>query len=321
LKAVVTGAAGFIGSNLTDGLLRAGHAVIGVDNLSTGQLEFLSEARQSCRFQFVKADLFESDALDEVLPGADIVFHLAANADVRFGPQYPDRDLKQNTIVTARVLESMRRQGVSRIAFASTGSVYGQHHVIPTPEEAPFPVQTSLYAASKLAAEGIITAYAEAFGITAFIFRFVSILGERYTHGHVFDFYRQLRQNPETLRVLGDGTQRKSYLLVEDCVSAIQLAIEKSPELVNIYNLGTDEYCQVNDSIDWISERLGVSPRLSYSGGKNGWIGDNPFIFLSCNRIRKLGWTPKYTIREGIGRTLDYLVANPWVLERTQTDG
>jgi UDP-glucose 4-epimerase len=317
LKAIVTGAAGFIGSNLTDGLLRAGHEVIGIDNLSTGQLAFLSEARRSPKFQFKKADLLESDAIEQVLPGADIVFHLAANADVRFGPQHPDRDLKQNTIVTARVLEAMRRQGVQRIAFASTGSVYGQHHVIPTPEEAPFPVQTSLYAASKLAAEGIITAYAEAFGMTAFIFRFVSILGERYTHGHVFDFYRQLLRDPETLQVLGDGTQCKSYLLVEDCINAIQLAIEKSPELVNIYNLGTDEYCRVDDSIDWISERLGVSPRRSYSGGKNGWIGDNPFIFLSCNRIRKLGWTPKYTIREGIARTLDYLIANPWVLDRT----
>ena len=188
--------------------------------------------------------------------GCDTVFHLAANADVRHGVEHPRKDLEQNTLGTSSVLEAMRLRGVRRIAFASTGSVYGEAAVIPTPEDAPFPVQTSLYGASKLAAEGLIAAYAEAFGIQAWIFRFVSILGERYTHGHVFDFYRQLLEHPGRLDVLGDGTQRKSYLYVQDCIDAVMLALEKADARVNILNLGTDEYCQVKDSVGWICEHL-----------------------------------------------------------------
>jgi UDP-glucose 4-epimerase len=234
---------------------------------------------------------------------------------VRFGPEHPSRDLEQNTIVTQRVLEAVRRHGVKRIAFSSTGSVYGEASVIPTPEDAPFPIQTSLYGASKLAAEGLVAAYSEAFGIQSFIFRFVSILGERYTHGHVFDFCKQLRRNPEKLFVLGDGTARKSYLYVKDCVRAVMTAVEKSPGRVNIFNLGTDEYCEVNDSIRWITEALGIAPAREYAGGDRGWIGDNPFIFLDTRKIRALGWRPELNIREGVLKTVEYLQANSWLLE------
>src|SRR5262249_42652634 len=157
---------------------------------------------------------------------------------------------------------------------------YGEPAVFPTPEDAPFPVQTSLYAASKLAAEGMIAAYCEGFGMRAWIFRFVSILGERYTHGHVVDFYRQLLEHPDYLHVLGNGRQRKSYLYVQECIDAILLALEKADDKVNILNLGTDEYCHVDDSIRWISQHLGVSPELRYAGGERGWVGDSPFIFL-----------------------------------------
>ena len=247
--------------------------------------------------------------------GGDTVFHLAANADVRFGTEHPRKDLEQNTIATYNVLEAMRANGVKRIAFSSTGSVYGEAAVIPTPEDAPFPVQTSLYGASKLAGEGLIAAYCEGFGFQSWIFRFVSILGERYTHGHVFDFYKQLRDDPTQLRVLGNGKQRKSYLYIQDCIDAILLAIEKAGDKVNIFNLGVDSYVEVNDSIGWISEALGVEPRLDYTGGDRGWIGDNPFIFLDTAKIRALGWAPKLTIREGVVRTVEYLQANEWVLE------
>jgi len=209
----------------------------------------------------------------------------------------------------------MRAGGVQRIAFSSTGSIYGEPDLFPTPERAPFPVQTSLYGASKLAGEGLIQAYCEGFGFQAYIFRFVSILGERYSHGHVFDFYKSLRGNPQELRVLGNGEQRKSYLYVHDCIDAMLMAIEKGHGKINIFNLGTDEYCQVNDSIGWITAHLGLSPRLCYTGGERGWIGDSPFIFLDCARMRALGWRPKLTIREGIIRTLDYLQANTWLLE------
>ena len=316
MRCVVTGCAGFIGSNLVNRLLRQGHAVVGYDNLSTGQEEFLVEARQAPRFTLVRADVLDAPRLTEALRGADAVFHLAANADVRFGTEHPRKDLEQNTVATFNVLEAMRANGIKRLAFSSTGSVYGEAKVIPTPEDAPFPVQTSLYGASKLAAEGMIAAYCEGFGMQAYIFRFVSILGEHYTHGHIFDFYKQLRAHPDRLDVLGNGKQRKSYLYVQDCLDAMLLAMEKAQGKIAIFNLGTDEYCQVDDSIGWICGHLGLSPRRVYSGGERGWIGDNPFIFLDCARIRALGWKPSLSIREGVVRTVQYLEQNPWILER-----
>ena len=316
MKALVTGAAGFIGSNLVDRLLFAGHTVTGFDNFSTGREEFLSGALRSPAFHLCRADILDTELLATAMRGCDTVFHLAANADVRHGVEHPRKDLEQNTLGTSSVLEAMRLRGVRRIAFASTGSVYGEAAVIPTPEDAPFPVQTSLYGASKLAAEGLIAAYAEAFGIQAWVFRFVSILGERYTHGHVFDFYRQLLEHPGRLDVLGDGTQRKSYLYVQDCIDAVMLALEKADARVNILNLGTDEYCQVTDSVGWICEHLRLTPEICYGAGGRGWVGDNPFIFLDCSRMRGLGWRPALSIREGIVRTLEYLEQNPGPLER-----
>jgi UDP-glucose 4-epimerase len=314
MKYLVTGAAGFIGSNLVDRLLKDGHEVTGFDNFSTGQEEFLKGASGAATFRLVRADLLDLNAVEKAMDGIDMVFHLAANADVRFGADHPRRDLEQNTIATWNVLESMRRKGVGQIGFSSTGSVYGEAKMIPTPEDCPFPVQTSLYGASKLAAEGMIQAYSEAFGIRAFIFRCVSILGHRYTHGHVFDFYKQLLEHPGSLKVLGNGQQRKSYLAIEDCVEAILTAVEKAPDRVNILNLGTDEYCQVNDSISWLCNHLGLQPELAYTGGERGWIGDNPFIWLDCSRIRALGWKPRYSIREAVIQTVEYLRAEQWVL-------
>jgi UDP-glucose 4-epimerase len=316
LKTFLTGAAGFVGSNLLDRLLADGQEVVGFDNFSTGQREFLESALRSAAFRMVEGDLLDLALLRQAMAGCEQVIHLAANADVRFGADHPRKDLEQNTIGTANVLEAMRENGVRRIAFASTGSVYGEPEIFPTPEDAPFPVQTSLYAASKLAAEGMIAAYCEAFGMRAWIFRFVSILGERYTHGHVLDFYRQLLDHPDRLDVLGDGRQRKSYLYVQDCINAILRAMAVADGKVNILNLGTDEYCQVRDSIDWISQYLGLRPQLRYAGGERGWVGDSPFIFLDCRRIRSLGWRPQLTIREAVIRTADFLRSNPWVLKR-----
>ena len=315
MKAFVSGGAGFIGSNLVDRLLDVGHEVTVYDNLSTGLLQFLEYARDFDCFRLVKGDLLDEDSLSEAITGHEFVFHLAANADVRFGTEHPRRDLEQNTIVTNNVLEAMRKNGISKIAFASTGSVYGDATVIPTPENAPFPIQTSLYAASKMAGEGLIAAYCGGFGFQSWIFRFVSILGERYTHGHVFDFYRKLKQNPSRLEVLGNGKQRKSYLYIQDCIDAMLFALEKSNESVNVLNLGVDGYCEVNDSIGWICEELGVTPKLEYSGGDRGWIGDNPFIFLDTSKIRDLGWKPKLSIQDGVLKTIQYLKTNEWVFE------
>jgi UDP-glucose 4-epimerase len=316
MKYFVTGGAGFIGSNLVDRLLTQGHNVVAFDNLSTGFEENLENAKQNSRFRLVLNDLLNRTVLSESMSGCECVIHLAANADVRFGTQHPGKDLEQNTLATFNVLEAMRSNNIKRIAFSSTGSIYGEPEVFPTPETAPFPVQTSLYGASKLACEGLIEAYCEGFGFEGYIFRFVSILGERYSHGHVFDFYRSLQHDPGKLKILGNGLQKKSYLYVQDCIDAIFTAMERSHERVNIFNLGTDEYCQVNDSIRWILDHLEIAPELIYTGGERGWIGDSPFIFLDCRKIHSLGWTPRISIREGVIRTLKYLQTNHWLVEK-----
>ena len=315
MKYFITGAAGFIGSNMVDYLLDKGNVVIGFDNLSTGRSSFLKSAYNNINFTFIEGDILNISKLSLAMNGCDFVFHFSANADVRYGTDHVDKDLKQNTIGTFNVLEAMRSNNIKKIAFSSTGSVYGEANVIPTPEDAPFPIQTSFYGASKLAGESLLSAFAEGFNFQVWIFRFVSILGERYSHGHVYDFYKQLLKDPTKLAVLGNGKQRKSYLYVGDCIDAIIVAIEKSNDKVNILNLGTNEYCEVNDSIAWINEYLQLKPTLSYTGTERGWIGDNPFIFLDTKKINNLGWKPKYSIKEGIIKTIQYLENNQWLLK------
>jgi UDP-glucose 4-epimerase len=320
-KVFVTGAAGFIGSNLVDRLLAGGKQVVGWDNFSTGQHEFLQSAVANPHFKLIEGDCLDLSALIRAMTGCDFVFHLAANADVRFGLEHPHKDFQQNAAATFNILEAMRANGIKRIAFSSTGSVYGEAEIFPTPENHPFPVQTSLYAASKLACEGFIQAYCEGYGFEGYIFRFVSILGERYTHGHVLDFYKQLLAHPGQLKVLGDGTQQKSYLYIGDCLEAILHVAERATAKsakhgVETYNLGTEEYVQVNDSIRIICATLGLQPRIEYSGGNKGWIGDNPFIFLETKKIRATGWKTTLTIEQSIGRTLQWLQQNQWVLQR-----
>jgi UDP-glucose 4-epimerase len=320
-KVFVTGAAGFIGSSLVDRLLAGGKHVVGWDNFSTGQNEFLVGARKNPRFQLIQGDNLDLPALPRAIAGCDFVFHLAANADVRFGLEHPDKDLQQNTIATFNVLEAMRANGVKGMAFSSTGSVYGEAEIIPTPENHPFPIQTSLYAASKVAGEGLIQSYCEGYGFEGYIFRFVSILGERYTHGHVLDFYKQLLAHPGQLKVLGDGKQQKSYLYIGDCLDAMLHVVnlgtaKKARHNVETYNLGTDEYVQVNDSIRFLCAALGLKPQLEYSGGNKGWVGDNPFIFLDAKKIRATGWKTTLTIEQSIIRTLQWLQKNQWVLQR-----
>jgi UDP-glucose 4-epimerase len=320
-RVFVTGAAGFIGSNLVDRLLGEGYSVVGWDNFSTGRNQFLDQSLQTKGFRPIEGDNLDLAALSKAMTGCDAVFHLAANADVRFGLDHPSKDLEQNTIATFNVLEALRANGIKTIAFSSTGSVYGEAAIIPTPEDAPFPTQTSLYGASKVAGESMIQAYCEGFGIQGYIFRFVSILGERYTHGHVFDFYSQILKDPNRLRVLGNGYQRKSYLYVKDCVSAILHVMKLNTanyakHRSEIYNLGTDEFCTVKDSISWICERLKVNPTLEFTGGDRGWVGDNPFIFLDTTKVRKTGWRPALTIRQSVERTVDWLGDNQWVFEQ-----
>jgi UDP-glucose 4-epimerase len=317
-KVLITGGAGFIGSNLADRLIADDIEVVLFDNLSRGRPEFIADARAHAGVEFVHGDVRDEELLRHSLRGCDAVFHFAANADVRHGFDHPREDLEQNTIATFTVLEAMRAAGVTEIVFASTGSIYGEPEIFPTPETCPFPVQTSLYGASKLAAEGLIHAYCHGYGFRGIILRFVSILGERYTHGHVYDFYRSLRDDPTRLRVLGDGRQEKSYLYVGDCIAAIQavMAVPHEAGAVLTFNLGTDETIVVDDSIAVIVDHLGLAPTLEYTGGIRGWPGDSPLIFLECGRIRSLGWEPTVSIRDAIRRTLDWLERNPFVLDQ-----
>ena len=314
-RACITGGAGFIGSTLADRLRAEGVEVVLVDDFRTGRREFVAELLAADGATLHEGDVLDRALLERAFEGCDWVFHLQANADVRHGLNHPQRDLEQNTIATATVLEAMRATGVRGIAFSSTGSIYGEPAVFPTPEDAPFPTQTSLYGASKLAGEGMIAAYAHGFEFTGVVFRFVSILGERYTHGHVFDFYRALKRDPERLAVLGDGRQEKSYLYVQDCVSGILAAVAAHAERpgFHVYNLGSDETVILEQSVETIAGHMGLTPSIEYGGGVRGWAGDSPLIHLDCARIRALGWEPTLSIRESTLRTLAWFDANPYV--------
>lgn len=323
-RACVTGGAGFIGSTLADRLSAQGVEVVVVDNFRTGRHEFLVDLLERRGTQLLEGDVLDGALLEKAFAGCDWVFHMQANADVRHGLDHPTLDLEQNTVATSTVLEAMRATRVTNIAFASTGSVYGEPDVFPTPEDAPFPVQTSLYGASKLAGEGLIGAYAHGYDFRGLIFRFVSVLGERYTHGHVVDFFRALKRDATSLRVLGDGRQEKSYLYVQDCVSAMLIAArdpDLNPGRTRIYNLGTDETVTVDQSVATIASHLGVTPAIQHTGGTRGWAGDSPFIHLDCSLIRALGWKPKLSIREAIVRTVDWLEANPYAWREEVTVG
>lgn len=305
-RVCITGGAGFIGSNLADRLIAEGVEVVVLDDFRTGRHEFIEHLIDNPAFNLVEGDVLDPAALASAFQGCDFVFHLQANADVRHGLEHPTVDLQQNTVTTSRVLEAMRAEGITNILFSSTGSVYGEPVEFPTPEDAPFPAQTSLYGASKVAGEGLISAYAAGYGITGVICRFVSILGERYTHGHVIDFYRALLANPEQLTVLGDGRQEKSYLYIGDCVEAM-LLIARHHEGgggAHVYNLGTPETLVVDDSVEIITQFLGVKPEIIHTGGRRGWTGDAPLIRLDTSKLEALGWKPTLSIREAVMRTL-----------------
>ncbi len=319
----VTGGAGFVGSHIVDRLLLYGARVTVYDNFSTGREEFLGSALP--HITLIRDDLLNVEKLTRSMLNMSFVFHIAANADISKNELDPTKCFYQNTVATQNVLEAMRLNGVREIAFASTGSVYDEGSVVPTPEDVHIGMQSSPYGASKMAGEVLIQAYSSMFDMQAHIFRFVSLLGKRYTHGHIFDFYKQLRADPTRLTVRGNGKQNKSYLLIDDCVDAMFFALENSsrdvdaagnPKKVHTFNLGTPESCLLNDSISYITSHLGVSPVISYTGGDRGWKGDVPFIFLDTKRINDLGWKPRATIREAVVETVKFIDENRWVLER-----
>lgn len=314
----ITGGAGFIGSSLADRALSLGHKVTAFDNLSTGQMHFLKSASTNPNFKLIKGDIRELSQIEKALMDAkpDWVIHFAANADVRFGLERTRRDLDYNTIGTWNVLESTRKSGCKKILFSSTGSVYGEPTVFPTPEDCPFPIQTSLYAASKVAGENLISAYCHGFGMTGLVFRFVSILGPRYTHGHVFDFVKQLRANPKTLKILGNGKQNKSYLHINDLVDGLILTLGKAKPGFEVFNIGHDDSLIVDDSASTIAAAMGLKPNFEHSGGERGWVGDSPRIQLDTAKLKKLGWSAKINLKTSVQETVKYLMENSFLLDQ-----
>lgn len=309
MKVVVTGGAGFIGSSLADSLQTQGVDVHVVDNFTTGQLAFLSNGKTTVH----RADLTHEDTdLAAIFSGAACVYHLAANADVRYGWQDPFRDLSQNVDATVRVANACVAASVPELVFSSTGSVYGNAAVIPTPENLEFPIQTSLYGASKSAAEGFLAAFAENGSLRITVMRFVSVLGARYTHGHVLDFVTQLTDHPDFLEVLGNGEQKKSYMNVADCVSGLQVLRGDKP--FEVFNLGSADYCSVRESISYILDELNLSPDIRFGDEERGWVGDNPFIFLDVEKAKRHGWTTTVSIQSSVVETVRWIVANPWVM-------
>ncbi len=310
MELFITGVAGFIGSNLVDRLVESGHSVTGYDNLSSGKKEFLNQHIGKSCFTLIEEDLLDLEKLKSAMKGHDAVFHLAANPDIRYGIANTDVDLKQGTLVTYNVLESMRVNGIKKIAFSSSSVVYGEPTKMPTPEDyGPlFPI--SLYGASKLACEGLITSFCHTFGMQGWIYRFANIVGKRSTHGILFDFREKLKKTPHELEVLGNGKQRKSYLLVEDCVDAMIYVFEHSNDWINVYNLGGDDQITVSHIAElFLFEQNLKDVKIKYTGGERGWPGDVKTMWLDVAKLNTLGWKSKYTSVDIIRKAIHDLIS------------
>lgn len=320
-KFLVTGGSGFIGSHFCDEALKREHEVVAFDNLETGQKFFLTDALKNKKFKLVEGDIREIDQLKKVANEfkPDWVIHLAANADVRQGLDRPRRDLDYNTIGTWNVTESARLAGCKNILFSSTGSVYGEPTIFPTPESCPFPEQTSLYGASKCAGEAILSAYAHGYTMNCTVFRFVSILGPRYTHGHVFDFVKNLKKDSSQLRILGNGKQLKSYLHIFDLMAGIWKVIDSSPKAFNVFNIGHDDALTVDRSVSYIVDELKISPKYNYTGGERGWVGDSPRIQLDTAKLKNLGWKPERSLETGVRDTVKYLQEHSFLFNEVKS--
>jgi len=292
-KIIVTGGAGFIGSHLVDKLLSSGNEVTVIDNLSSGKTEFIEHHIPDKNFKIIKLDMLRLEKLQQVIRGADIIYHLAANPDVRLGAENTKVHLEQNIIVTYNLLEAMRMNKQQNIVFTSTSTVYGEASIIPTPENYGPLIPISLYGASKLACEALITSYCHTFEMKSWIFRFANIVGERGTHGIIIDFINKLKKDPHTLEILGDGQQRKSYIHVSDCVDAILFAVKNSHEMANIFNIGSNDTINSTEIGELIVKEMGLKDvKFTYTGGKRGWKGDVPRMLLSIEKLQQLGWKP-----------------------------
>ncbi len=303
MKVLVTGGAGFIGSHLTDLLIDNGHDVTVIDNLSAGREEYINP-----KAAFINGDLKDKNFVLENVKGFDMVYHLAANPDVRLGEENKEVHIQENILVTHNILEAMRLNGLGKIAFTSTSAVYGLATKLPTPEDYGPLIPISLYGASKLGAEALIYAYSE-FGIQSWVFRLANMIGPRSGHGIIPDFFKKLDKNPEELEVLGDGNQTKSYLYVTDCVEAMAFGVENSNEKINLFNIGSPDTITVKEIAKLVIEKKSPGAKIHYTGGSQGWKGDVPKFLLDITKIRNLGWKPKLNSRESVTKTIEELIS------------
>jgi UDP-glucose 4-epimerase len=313
-SALITGGAGFIGSHLVDRLIESGVNVTVLDNLSNGRLNNVSRWLKDSRFKFIMGDMLNPSDVKKSMGDCEIVFHLAANPDVRIGAFNTRIDYEQNILATYNLLEAMKESKYCKsIVFTSTSTVYGEAKKMPTPEDYGPLKPISLYGASKLACEGLISGYSHLFGFKSVICRLANIVGPRSGHGVIYDFISKLRSNPKTLEILGDGTQRKSYLYVEDCVEALLTALEKSDEQVEIYNVGSEDTVNVATIARIVIEEMGLSNvEIKCTGGVDGgrgWKGDVKEMLLDISKIRRLGWKPKLNSMEAVRRTAKYIIS------------
>lgn len=307
-KYFVTGGCGFIGSHLVDRLVSSGDVVV-YDNLSSGKIEYVRCHLNKDNFKFIKGDLLNKTALKKAMRGSDAVFHMAANPEIRIGITSPKVDFEQGVMATYNVLEVIRACGIRKMIFASSSTVFGQPDVRPTPEDYGPMKPISIYGASKMACEGLISAYSHMFNIQSWIFRFANIVGKRTTHGILFDLIGKLNRDRRVLEVLGDGNQKKSYLLVEDCVDGMLYAINNASDSINIFNLGTGDDIKVSEIVKILLNKLGLNnTKIRYTGGVSGWRGDVPLMLLDTTRMNSLGWRVRYGSSEAIARAVEYIL-------------
>ena len=307
---LVTGGAGFIGSHLVDALVEQGKKVRVIDNFSSGKEEFLSHHAGNGMVEVSRGDLLDQMDVNSAMEGIETVHHLAANPDIRLGTEVTDTDLRQGTIATYNVLEAMRLAGVSRISFASSSAVYGEANVMPTPEDYGPILPISLYGASKLASEALITAWTGTFGIQGFIHRFANIVGPRGTHGVIFDFIHKLKDDPSRLEVLGDGNQEKSYMSAHDCVQSMLHVIELGGGNTILNNLGTGDTCSVSRIAEIVVEESGIDGvSIEYTGGRRGWAGDVPKTYLDVKKLLGSGFEPTTMSEQSIRDTARALIS------------
>ena len=304
MKVLVTGGAGFVGSHLVDKLLEKGYKVVCVDNLILGKKEFLSNALENNNFTFYEFDLVDIDCLKQLFAkySFDMVFHLAANSDIRAGLDSTDRDLKLTFLLTYNVLECMRIYSVEKILFTSSAAIFGGNEFSLT-EDLPMKPE-SLYGASKASSELYIRAFSGLFGVQAWVLRLSNMVGNRATHGILYDFLKKIENNPNELIVLGDGNQNKPYMYVHELIDCMFFLLKNANEPLNIFNVGPSDSVKVSEIANMFLEKFGTGQEIKYSGGKGGWRGDIPYYSQNSQKLNTLGWAPKLSSREAVEKSI-----------------